>query len=407
MASGHSFGHPAGGFGAAQQQFPPQQQQQQQQFQPNAQQKAAAAQSLRQGLASSSSSSSSSSQLSSSVPTSSSSSLTEHQRFLAMVAESSQASRQPAVPRSQYVGVSMKTYCNRQAWQTTINVHGKAYHLGYFESETEAARHYDKYARANNKPVNFPVPHANPPEVQAVKYAAGKKVPGVRCYVAGGDVKVKLTSKYVGVYWQHSRQQWHIQIGEKRMDNRTGRMKTCYVHVGYSRDEEDAARLYDAQAALRSPPMPLNFPDDYNTEGGAVYKQAVRKHRRCNKRKKSADVAQPVVEDEHEHEHEHESDDDDDLSLPRSSSSKKKQCKKRRDTDRARGAQQKQRRANLNAAVGRSSAAASAFSSSSSSSDYSGAPPLALPPASLGSGWDTTLNSAVGYLPGYTGPTEI
>ena len=82
-----------------------------------------------------------------------------------MVAESSQASRQPAVPRSQYVGVSMKTYCNRQVWQTTINVHGKAYHLGYFESETEAARHYDKYARANNKPVNFPVPHANPPEV--------------------------------------------------------------------------------------------------------------------------------------------------------------------------------------------------------------------------------------------------
>ena len=42
-------------------------------------------------------------------------------------------------------------------------------HLGFYDSEVEAAKKFDERARLMGRPVNFPDPSADPPQKQATK----------------------------------------------------------------------------------------------------------------------------------------------------------------------------------------------------------------------------------------------
>ena len=68
-------------------------------------------------------------------------------------------------PTSIYKGVS---YCKeKQKWYSQISYKGKKFNLGYFESEEEAAKTYDKRTiefHGNNTKLNFPYEEYASPE---------------------------------------------------------------------------------------------------------------------------------------------------------------------------------------------------------------------------------------------------
>jgi hypothetical protein len=126
---------------------------------------------------------------------------------------------------SKYRGVSWHKKNNK--WDAHINYDGKKHHFGYFEDEEEAARAYDKAARAQHgkrAQLNFP---------------------------AEGESGPRKSSKYRGVSWDKSKNKWQAQInydGKKR-------------HLGSFKDEEEAARAYDRAARdQRGEKAQLNFP---------------------------------------------------------------------------------------------------------------------------------------------------
>ena len=101
---------------------------------------------------------------------------------------------------SRYTGVSW--YRAYGKWQAMISLDGKRRHLGYFDSETDAAKAYDA--------------------------AAAKREPS---YAQRGG----KTSAYTGVSWYAGYEKWRasITVGKK------------YVHLGYFADEIAAAKAYD------------------------------------------------------------------------------------------------------------------------------------------------------------------
>lgn len=80
----------------------------------------------------------------------------------------------PPVCRLSMAGVSLfKQGQKRKPWQACISVKGKNKHVGYYESQPEAAYAYDKAARElyeDNERLNFP--HENHDDVEV---STGKK----------------------------------------------------------------------------------------------------------------------------------------------------------------------------------------------------------------------------------------
>jgi hypothetical protein len=112
---------------------------------------------------------------------------------------------------------------------------GKNHHLGYFVDEEEAARAYDRAARAHHgekAQLNVPAEGEDGAKQQQEQEGA-----------------IKKTSNYRGVTWDKSK--WKAQIHHTSKKH----------HLGCFDDEEEAARAYDSAArAHRGEKADLNFP---------------------------------------------------------------------------------------------------------------------------------------------------
>jgi hypothetical protein len=113
---------------------------------------------------------------------------------------------------SKYRGVNWHKNSNK--WKAQIAYDGKQHSLGYFEDEEEAARAYDRAARAHRGEkalLNFP---------------------------AEGESGCTKSSKYRGVSWFKSENKWEAKIGYDGKSH----------NLGSFEDEEEAARAYDRAA---------------------------------------------------------------------------------------------------------------------------------------------------------------
>jgi hypothetical protein len=118
---------------------------------------------------------------------------------------------------SKYRGVSW--HKSNKKWQAQIRYDGKEHFRGYFEDEQEAARAYDKAARAQcgeKAQLNFPVE---------------------------GESGSRKSSKYRGVCWNKRETKWKAGIGYDGKQH----------HLGYFEDEEEAAWAYDKAATMHPP----------------------------------------------------------------------------------------------------------------------------------------------------------
>lgn len=155
---------------------------------------------------------------------------------------------------SQYDGVTWNAPTRK--WGAYIGVGprvgGKTHHLGFFDSEEEAARARDRAAlHLGRDPAkcNFPPEETEPASVEELKNDAWQRH------------KEKTTSRYTGVFWSSSQAVWCARIIVDKVVRRLGEFD----------DEEAAARAYD-RAALRyrgdaQRPQWINFPDEW---GGLV-----------------------------------------------------------------------------------------------------------------------------------------
>ena len=108
--------------------------------------------------------------------------------------------------------------------------------------ETDAAKAYDKYAAKEGRPVNFP---------KGTDTEKAKKRP----QVAEKGLNIRQKSNFKGVYWNKRKNRWRARIIVKGAD---GRVQEFPKGPNSFKNELDAARAYDLEAARRG--LPLNFP---------------------------------------------------------------------------------------------------------------------------------------------------
>jgi hypothetical protein len=139
---------------------------------------------------------------------------------------------------SKYRGVSWHKINSK--WEVKIKYNGKQHYLGCFEDEQEAARAYDRAARAQHgvyrMQLNLPTK-----KEQAAEEAKQQQ------WIKSGEER----SKYRGVSWHKGGNKWQASI---RYDGKQH-------PLGYFEDEEESARAYDKAArAHHGEKAQLNFP---------------------------------------------------------------------------------------------------------------------------------------------------
>ena len=136
---------------------------------------------------------------------------------------------------SKYWGVVWRADCGK--WEARYNNEdGKQVHIGYYDNEEEAGRAY------NAKIVALKLKRRTNPEVD------GKLV-----------AKPDLTSKYIGVTWDHKASSWRASVHRSKRLGFDGKQK----HLGYYDKERSAALAADAYLRLAMPSVAaakVNFP---------------------------------------------------------------------------------------------------------------------------------------------------
>ena len=142
---------------------------------------------------------------------------------------------------SRYLGVSYNPANGSRAWQATLVSGHKRQNLGHWESETDAARVYDRAVRfymLGKLPLNFPDedhPPANAATLRAEAFREGK---------------ARYSSSFRGVHYEKSNQCWIAQMT----------YHFSSIWLGRFASEREAALAFDDKAIeLRGPEARLNF----------------------------------------------------------------------------------------------------------------------------------------------------
>lgn len=208
----------------------------------------------------------------------------QHPLLAAKQALSSRRVRQKPLHKSKYTGVYWQN--GTKPWVARIMIEGKSVHLGYYDTEMEAAKSYDEHADALNDEftaeekdkryeLNFPDASPNTDEtlseedIQSKKEATRKKVKEIVSrkeapeYSLGLPVEISIgggppitlepnsrATKYRGVCWNKCNNSWKASI----------KINGKNTHIGYFANVHEAGFAYDLKAMeVRGSKAVLNF----------------------------------------------------------------------------------------------------------------------------------------------------